>query len=84
MRKMIAKVKLSILSKVLTSCGVPNTLYNDEENGILSVRADLWNCVDGSSVEVCAYAMIDDNYELEAYAEPEGDREASMAKIAAL
>lgn len=83
-KKMIAKAKIKKMCKMLVSCGVPAFVYDDKENEIVGLRAKLWNCVDGSSVEFGVFAMPEDNYTLDSYAEPEGDREAAFAKISEL
>ena len=69
--KMKTMRKLKKLSKALAKCGIEHDLYDDEDNGIMGLRANIWNCVDGSDVLVEVYGMAEDNYQVEVYAQPE-------------
>ena len=41
----------------------------------------MWNCIDGSSVQVEVYAAEFEGWELSSYAEPENGRAAFMADL---
>ena len=72
--KNVTMEKLTNLYNALTECGIEAELYENTEYNIIGVRVDAWNCCDGSSVLVEAYAMEDEDYEIQLYAEPENDR----------
>ena len=80
-KKMMAMEKLTNLHNALNECGIEAELYEDTESNIISVRVDAWNCCDGSSVLVEVYAMEDEDYEIQLYAEPENDRKRFMEEI---
>lgn len=63
--------KFKKLSKALAKCGIAHELYEDKDNGIVGLRADIWNCIDGSNVLVEVYGMAAENYQVDAYAQPD-------------
>ena len=83
-KKRIAKAKIKKMCKMLRSCGIPASVYDDKENEIVGLQAELWNCVDGSAVEFGVYATAEEGYALDSYAEPEGDRDKFLAEISEL
>lgn len=80
-KKNEAMEKLTNLHNALTECGIEADLYENTEHNIIGVRIDAWNCCDGSNVVVEAYAMEDEDYEIQLYAEPENDRERWLEEI---
>lgn len=76
-----AKAKMMNLAIALGECGIPTELTEDHDNNIISLSTTMWNCVDGSDVEVCVYAMEAEGYEVNSYAEPEKDRQRALDKI---
>ena len=76
-----AFAKLVALQDALAEVGVDSEVaeWTNEGNGAKSVslRADLWNCVDGSNVLFEVYTDEDSDFqEWEHYAEPEGQADA--------
>lgn len=79
-KKIVGMAKLVNLQNALAECGIESDVFTWEHaNGTkaISLRADLWNCIDGSDVLFEVYADEDSDYEeFEHYAEPENDRKA--------
>ena len=77
--------KLMNLSSALNECGIDNELCFDEENNIISLSAEIWNCVDGSEVEFCVYCaeFEDDFEELHSYCDPHSQSAALFADFVA-
>jgi hypothetical protein len=71
------------LHNALKNCGVNSELVVDNDNNIISVRSDVWNCVDGSDVLVEVYSAEFEGWEINSYAEPENDRKAFEAELKA-
>lgn len=81
-----AFAKLTALQDALAQFGIDSDVmeWTNEGNGAqaVSLRADLWNCVDGSDVLFEVYTDEDSDFqEWEHYAEPEGQADALFAKI---
>lgn len=85
MKKIMGMAKLVSLQSALAECGIESEVFTwAHENGTeaISLRADLWNCVDGSNVLFEVYADADSDFEdFESYAEPENDRKAFVERI---
>ena len=79
-----AKAKMMNLAVALGECGIPTELVEDHDNNIISLSTTMWNCVDGTDVEVCVYAMEAEGYEISSYAEPEKDRQRVLDEISKL
>jgi hypothetical protein len=80
-----AFAKLTVLQDALAQFGIDSDVFEwtNEGNGAraVSLRADLWNCVDGSDVLFEVYTDEDSDFqEWEHYAEPESQRDALFAK----
>ena len=80
-----AFAKLTALQDALAQFGIDSDVFEwtNEGNGAraVSLRADLWNCVDGSDVLFEVYTDEDSDFqEWEHYAEPEGQADALFAK----
>jgi hypothetical protein len=80
-----AFAKLTALQDALAQFGIDSDVmeWTNEGNGAraVSLRADLWNCVDGSDVLFEIYTDEDSDFqEWEHYAEPEGQADALFAK----
>lgn len=69
------------LHNALKGCGVNSELIVDEDNNIISVRSNMWNCVDGSEVLVEVYSAEFEGWKINSYAEPENDRRAFVARL---
>ena len=81
-----AFAKLTALQDALAEVGVDSEVmeWTNEGNGAraVSLRADLWNCVDGSNVLFEVYTDEDSDFqEWEHYAEPERQADALFAKV---
>lgn len=79
--KRIAMKKIKALANALAAVGIESDIYEDEENEIISLRTNLWNCVDGSSVLFEVYAESEDGYTFDSYAEPKNDRKRFMDEL---
>jgi hypothetical protein len=80
----IAKNAMSALmnlSNALDACGIDNELIVDNENNIIFVRSNVWNCMDGTDVLVEVYSAEFEGWEINSYAEPEKDRVAFAAEL---
>lgn len=80
-----AFAKLTALQDALAEFGIDSDVFEwtNEGNGAraVSLRADLWNCVDGSDVLFEVYTDEDSDFqEWEHYAQPEGQAEALLAE----
>ena len=80
-----AFAKLTALQDALAEVGIDSEVmeWTNEGNGAraVSLRADLWNCVDGSDVLFEVYTDEDSDFqEWEHYAQPEGQAEALLAE----
>ena len=80
-----AFAKLTALQDALAQFGIDSDVFEwtNEGNGAraVSLRADLWNCVDGSDVLFEIYTDEDSDFqEWEHYAEPEGQADALFAE----
>lgn len=74
--KEVAIAKLLNLSSALAGCGITTVIEYDDEHGIVGLSADLWNCIDGSTVNFSVWAEDTDDFaELEHCVEPEGAAE---------
>jgi hypothetical protein len=84
-KKIVGMAKLVNLQNALAECGIESEVYMwEHEDGTqaISLRADLWNCVDGSDVLFEVYADETGDFEdFESYAEPENDRKAFEAEL---
>ena len=84
-KKIIGMAKLMNLQNALAECGIKSEVYAwEHEDGTqaISLRADLWNCVDGSDVLFEVYADETGDFEnFDSYAEPENDRNRIIAEI---
>lgn len=83
----IAKNAMSTLmnlSDALDACGIDNELFVDNENNIISVRSNVWNCMDGTDVLVEVYSAEFEGWEINSYAEPEKEKAAFVARVNAL
>lgn len=69
----LALHKILVVKDALDLVGVETTLQITD--GIISLYADLWNCVDGSTVEIgIGFLDCEDNFnEPIVYAQPEND-----------
>lgn len=81
-----AFAKLTNLADTLAEFGIDSEVseWTNEGNGALAVslRANLWNCVDGSDVLFEVYTDEDSNFEeWESYAEPAGQADALFEEI---
>ena len=76
-----AKAKMMNLAIALGECGIHTELVEDHDSNIISLSTTMWNCINGSDVEVCVYAMEAEGYEVNSYAEPEGDRAKALARL---
>lgn len=81
-----AFAKLTNLADALAEFGIDSEVseWTNEGNGAcaVSLRANLWNCVDGSDVLFEVYTDEDSDFqEWEHYAEPEGQADALFAEI---
>lgn len=81
-----AFAKLTALQDALAEVGVDSEVmeWTNEVSGAKSVslRADLWNCVDGSNVLFEVYTDEDSDFEeWESYAEPDSQRMDLFAEI---
>jgi len=79
-----AKVKMMNLAAALSECGIQADLVEDHDNNIISLSATMWNCIDGTNVEVCVYAMKDEDYKISSYAEPEKDLQHVLDELSKL
>ena len=69
------------LHNALKNCGIDSELIVDNDNNIISVRSDVWNCIDGSDVLVEVYSAEFEDWEISAYAEPENEKQAFLAEL---
>lgn len=81
-----AFAKLTALQDALAEVGVDSEVmeWTNEGNGAraVSLRADLWNCIDGKDVLFEVYTDEDSDFEeWESYAEPESQRMDLFAEI---
>ena len=84
-KKIFGMAKLVNLQNALAECGIESEVYAwEHEDGTqaISLRANLWNCVDGSEVLFEVYADETGDFEnFDSYAEPENDRNRVIAEI---
>ena len=73
MEKLNAMMKLNTLKNALELCGVEAEIV--EENDMIVLAADLWNCVDGSTIGLEVGAIKYNNWEIEVVAHPNEDIE---------
>ena len=81
-----AFTKLTNLQDALAEFGIDSDVFEwtNEGNGAsaVSLRANLWNCVDGSDVLFEVYTDEDSNFEeWESYVEPEDQADELFAQI---
>ena len=81
-----AFAKLTALQDALAEVGIDSDVFEwtNEGNGAKSVslRANLWSCVDGSDILFEVYTDEDSDFsEWDSYAEPEGQAEALFEEI---
>lgn len=73
MEKLNAMMKLNALRNALELCGVEAEIV--EEKDIIVLTADLWNCIDGSTIGLEAGAIENNNWEVEVVAHPNEELE---------
>lgn len=73
MEKLNAMMKLNTLRNALELCGVEVEI--EEEEDMIVLAADLWNCIDGSTIGLEVGAIENNNWEIEVVANPHGEIE---------
>lgn len=67
-KKELAKAKIANLAIALELCGIEAEV-EETEDGVISLSADIWNCLDGSDINVQVWASPNGDYEVESCAE---------------
>ena len=84
-KKIVGMAKLVNLQNALAECGIESEVFawaHEDGTQAISLRANLWNCVDGSDVLFEVYADETEDFEdFESYAEPENDRKAICEEL---
>lgn len=67
-KKELARAKIANLAIALELCGIEAEV-EEREDGVISLNADIWNCMDGSDINVQVWASPDEDYEVDSCAQ---------------